>query len=1002
MRYPILPATITLALLSCGEPAKMRASAYPIGSLQDAIGGPKAVAQPGDFILENGHARVAILSARSSLGPGLHGGSLVDADLVRTDPGSTLGRGRDQFAEMFPTVNMNVVHPAADRVWIAEDAPPGQAIVRAEGPAEPFLSLLEFLWIVVSAPDWWMWTDYVAEDGVPWFRLSTTVAVRGATDPTSQPDADVVASHDEPFPLIDWAIGSGLVLGDFYLQGGSVDVFAPGIGFDEDGAVFRSQEAGENTFLDPFQFEFLAGVADGVSYGLAPVNGELFVPLFTASQTVAVGGATNGDGTNERFAADQAFVYDRYFFVGYGDVGSVVDQYLEARKIPYGTISGHVFERSTDAPVSGISVFVYKPGDDFPWSQFATDIHPEDRVADGSFAARLPVGDWELLVHQRGRPDGKRVPITVRKGEDTSLALEAGRFGTLSFSVRDDQGRALPSKVTFFREDAAPTRDPVLGDGFVGGAPESVVFAMYGEGEVELAPGRYRAIASRGLEYEVDLSGVFEVGEAQGARQEFVLQRSVDTRGWISADLHVHAVRSHDSGVILADRVRTMVAEGVEFFASTDHDYLVDYAPTVEALGLEQWVQTAIGNETTTVEVGHFLAFPLAQDFLLEAGGGRDAVDWTDKKPLEMIESLRGMGKAVDTEPFVFVGHPRDGILGYFDQFGFDPFNGTPGVGGEPGQAIVVPPLFSGANDLLAPGNVSWEFDGLELLNGKRFDFLRTPTIEEVTGYAEGTSGSYDWTTRTLAEQQALIDGAQGLSPDVQGQIDDWFTLLNLGFTFTALGNSDTHGWSSTESGCPRNYVLVDEDDPAFLDDQAVADAVRAHRVVASYGPFVEFRIDAEPVGGTVTGEGEHELVIDVQAPTWVAVDRVELYENGTLIREWEVEGGTGVVRFHEEFAVTPATDAWYVVIVQGDGDLAPVFTPVEIPYIELETIVTEALGGVEKIPTTLLSEATPLPRTYPVRPFALTNPIWIDRAGDGFDAAGVPDWFQPGDPPEE
>ena len=32
------------------------------------------------------------------------------------------------------------------------------------------------------------------------------------------------------------------------------------------------------------------------------------------------------------------------------------------------------------------------------------------------------------------------------------------------------------------------------------------------------------------------------------------------------------------------------------------------------------------------------------------------------------------MGKAAGHDPFVFVGHPRDGILGYFDQFGFDPF----------------------------------------------------------------------------------------------------------------------------------------------------------------------------------------------------------------------------------------------------------------------------------------------------------------------------------------
>jgi hypothetical protein len=995
MRYPILPATVCLALLSCGEPAPRRATAYEIERLDQAVGGPKAVAQPGDFVLDNGHARVAILSARSSLGPGLHGGSLVDADLVRTDPAFSLGRGRDQFAEMFPTANMNVIHPAAERVWIEPAPPKGQAIVRAEGPAEPFISLLDFLWIVVSAPDWWMWTDYVAEDGVPWFRLSTTVAVRGAVDPTERPAADAAPSHDEPFALVNWAIGTGLVIGDFYLQGGSVDVFAPGIGFDEDGAVFRSMEAGENTFVDPFQFPFLAGVGDGVSYGLAPVEGDLFVPLFTASQTVAVGGAADGDGTNARFPAEQAFVYDRYFFVGHGDVASIVDQYVEARGLAHGTVSGFVRERSTGDAVPGISVFVYQPGAEYPWSQFETDVHPDDRLDDGSFTGRLPVGDWELRVHQRGRPPGPRVPVTVREGRDTPITLEAGRFGTLVFGVRDEQGRKVPAKVTLFREDGAPTADPALGDGFVGGAPEAVVFSMYGDGEVELAPGRYRAVASRGLEYELDRSEVFEIGEAQGARQDFVLVRSVDTRGWISADLHVHAVRSHDSGVILADRVRTMVAEGVEFFASTDHDYLVDYAPTVEALGLEQWVQTAVGNETTTVEVGHFLAFPLAQDFLLEAGGGRDAVDWTDKEPAEMIASLRGMGEAVDTEPFVFVGHPRDGILGYFDQYGFDPY--TVGPNGAPN---VVTPIFSGANELLDSYKISWEFDGIELLNGKRFDFLRTPTIDEVSGFAAGTSGAYDWTTRTLAEQQALIDGAQGLSPEVQGQIDDWFTLLNLGFTFTALGNSDTHGWSSTESGCPRNFVLVDEDDPAFLDDQAVADAVRAHRVVASYGPFVDVRIDGEPVGGTVTGEGSHRLVIDVQAPTWVAVDRVELYENGTLVREWTVEG-QDVVRFHEELELSPAADAWYVVIVQGDDDLGPVFTPVEIPYVELETIVTEALSGVDKIPSTLLSEATPLPRTYPVRPFALTNPIWVDRAGDGFDPAGIPTWFRPGVVPD-
>lgn len=1000
MRYPILPATLAL-LASCGEPARTRAVAYEIGSLDEAIGGPKALARPGDFVLDNGHAKIAILASRNSLGPGLYGGSMVDADLVRSDPATHGGRGKDQFAEMFPTVNMNVTHPIDGAVHIVDDPPAGQAIVRVEGRADPFLSLLETLWALpgVNQPTWWTWTDWTAFDGKPWFRVSTTLTTvpLGAPDPTDRPtDGAPTPGHDAPFPLIDWAIETGLVAGDFYLSGGSVDVFAPGIGFDEDGAVFRSMQAGENTFTEPFQFDFLAGTADGVSYGLAAAEGDLFVPLFTASQTVAVGGAQDGDGTLARVPAEQALVYDRFFFVGHGDVASIVDQYVEARGLPFGTVSGHVREKGTGDAISGISVFVYHPGDAYPWSQFETDVDPDDHAPDGSFTGKLPVGDWELRVHARGRPDGPRVPVKVAKGGEVSLTLEAGRAGAFEFTVRDERGRALPSKVTLFREDAAPTRDPALGDGFVGGRPESVVWTIDGRGVVELAPGRYRAVASRGLEYELDASGVFTIDESQGARQDFVLVRSVDSRGWISADLHVHAVRSHDSGVVLADRVRTMVGEGVEFFASTDHDYLVDYAPTVESLGLEAWVQTAVGNETTTVEIGHFLAFPLAQDFFDEAGGG-DAVDWTDDAPGVLIDALRGMGDAVGTEPFVFVGHPRDGILGYFDQYGFDPYAGVPGRAGERGTATVRQPLLNFANELLIPTNMNWDFDGLELLNGKRYDFLRTPTTEEVTGFAEGKADAYDWVTRTMAEQEGLVDGTLRLSPEAPGQIDDWFALLNLGFRFTALGNSDTHGTTSVEAGCPRNYVLTDEDDPAFLDDQAVADAVRAHRVVASYGPFVDFRLDGEPVGSEVTGEGAHAISIDVQAPTWIAVDRVELYENGTLIREWAVDPPDGVVRFHEELTVEPAADAWYVVIVTGDSDLGPVFTPVEIPYVELEAIVTEALSGVESV-SAFLSPATPVPRVYPVRPFALTNPIWVDRAGDGFDAAGPPAWFHPAD----
>lgn len=959
--------------------------------MDQAVGGPKAVAREGDLVLENDHARIAILSARNSLGPGLYGGSIVDADILRSDPRYGAGQGRDQLAELFPTVNMNVAHPPEGAVEILSDGSDGEAVVRMQGPGEPFLSLLGLLWGIVRAPDFYLWSDVIARPDESWFTIRTTITTgEGGGEPG---EGGEIAYQDSSFPLIDWAIESGLVVGDFYLQGGSVNVFAPGIGFDEDGAVYEAMQRGDNTFVAPFQFPFVAGVADGVSYGMAPKEGDLFVPLFTASQTVTIGGAQDGDGTDGRVSPGETLSYERYLFVGNGDVGSIVDQYLEARQIPYGTVHGVVLENTTSDPLSGIDVFVYRPGDEKPWSQFETDVHPDDRVPDGSFRGRLPVGTWELAAHQQGRPTTDRVTVEVKEGGDVGTVVGAGRFGVLTFTVRDETGRPVPSKVTLFRDDGLePTLDPVLGDGFVAGSPESVVFAMYGEGEVELAPGRYVAVASRGLEYEIDRSEPFVLDEATGADLELQVVRSVDSAGWISADLHVHAEASHDSGVLLADRVRTMVSEGVEFFASTDHDFLVDYAPTVEALGLEEWVQTAVGNETTTVELGHFLAFPLSQDFLAEAGGGREAVDWTGKTPDEIIGSLRTMGKAAGNEPFVFVGHPRDGILGYFDQYGFDPSKGLPGIGGAVGQPAVTPPILSVGNPLLAPANLSWDFDGLEILNGKRSDILRTPTEDELAGFAAGDADVWDFMSRTMAEQDGLVDGTFRLSEDVQGTVDDWFTLLNLGFRFTALGNSDTHGTTSTESGCPRNYVLVEEDDPAFLDDQLVADAVREHRVVASYGPFVRMTLDGQPIGSEIRKSGPLALAIDVQAPRWIAVDRVELYENGTLVREWAVEDTADVVRFTETLEVTPTRDSWYVVVVAGDGDLAPVFTPVEIPYVELELVVTEALGGIEAV-STLLDPAIPIPREYAIRPYALTNPIWVDVDGDGFDAPGVPGW---------
>lgn len=1006
-------------LLSCTTDNAPYAQAYQMQDLSEGIGGPKALARPGDFILENDRIRVAILGERPSMGPHTSGGSIIDADIQRRSPAYSGGQGNDRLAELFPTVNLNIprVHDyteaeleylndpptAGSVVLLADGSDGGAAIVCAEGPAEPFISLLGGLWLLLGGGEYRMRTDYILEPGAA-AVLMRTYAIYSETSAceTDLSGATTADSSETTLDILKLALEEGAVIGDFYLQGGSLNVFAPGVGFDEEGFIYNMSLEGINSFTSPIPADYLAGTGEDISYGLAAATGKLFVPLFTSSQTVAIGAGLSGDGSTNRFPDGTALSYDRYFTVGIGDVGSALDNLLEVKGIETGRIDGYVVEGGTGVALSDVSVFVYEPGAELPWSQWISDIG-DDPHPDGSFGGTLPPGEWELMTYATGRPKGQRVPVTVTTSGSVSVVLESPQPGSVQFDIADETGLLMPGKVTFYRLDSDESLDPVLGDAFIGSSPSQVAFATYGHGQVVLPPGEYYAVASRGLEYEIDESEPFTVSDSSAVDLTFSLVRSVETTGWISADFHVHSIPSHDSGVTLPVRVSTMVAEGVEYFSSNDHDQITDFDPVIEDMGLEPWVSATIGLEVTTIEVGHFLGFPLLHDYLADSGL---ALDWTALTPDEIIDGLRDLGAPEVTEPVTFVAHPRDGILGYFDEYAVNPYAGIVG------SPTLETSVFTAAlNPLLSGANFSTDFDALELMGTKHLEIIRTPTQPELDAYGEDASSveMYDILTRTMEEQQALIDGTYTLGFGHEGQLDDWFTMLNLGLRYTALANSDTHGTTSTESGCPRNFVASMTDDPAFIDDADIAEAVRAGKVIASYGPFIRFYANGDenlgPGSDVTDADGSVELYIEVQSPTWFDVDRIELYENGTLIEEFTVEApNVDTVNFGQSVTVTPDKDSWYVVIASGNDDLQPVFNPVEIPAVALQDIVTEVLGdlGNDTI-SAVLSPLVPIPQTYPIYPYGLANPIYVDADGDGeFTAPGLPDWLvEPVDPAE-
>jgi hypothetical protein len=118
-------------------------------------------------------------------------------------------------------------------------------------------------------------------------------------------------------------------------------------------------------------------------------------------------------------------------------------------------------------------------------------------------------------------------------------------------------------------------------------------------------PGRYRVTATRGPAYQAYTN---EVSLKPGEKEDLtaVLSRLDIPAAWVSADLHVHAVPSFDSAVTLGARAGSLVCEGIEWFASSDHGRRTDYRAVLDTLKLAAPLHALVSDEVTTDDLGHF------------------------------------------------------------------------------------------------------------------------------------------------------------------------------------------------------------------------------------------------------------------------------------------------------------------------------------------------------------------------------------------------------------
>ena len=481
------------------------------------------------------------------------------------------------------------------------------------------------------------------------------------------------------------------------------------------------------------------------------LDSKMLIPIFSTSATGVMTHKSpssleivDGVPVDKR----RTYSFERYLVVGEGDVGSVLSTVYEAKGIATGTISGLVLDDDTRAPVRHASVFaildprdddtekqpanydelialnVVKYGHEGIMSQMQSD-RALDLVENGDFSGPLLPGRYFLVAFSKGRGISKPVPVVVDAGEKAIAHLLIPTEGTVHYVVKDHTGLMLPSRLTFISldKDEQANRWDLANYVELGGSryDQGIYLAEHsasGEGTVQLPPGRYEIFVSRGFEYSVEHFPAFEVTGGHTKPLTAVLAKEVDTTGYISGDFHVHAYPSIDSSLPLLTRVAANAAEGVEYITSTDHDILVDYKPYINQLGLQEFMKSEVGVETTTLEFGHYNGFPMEYD--------NTDVPVYDPPPwygLPLAAVWEMMRERVDhdfnDEDFVVqVNHPRDGFTGYFSQLGLKGYSlerSTPGMELCNLQTETIP----------------CNFDTVELMNEKRFELLRTPTVWE-------------------------------------------------------------------------------------------------------------------------------------------------------------------------------------------------------------------------------------------------------------------------------
>jgi len=1022
MRWAALAALLLLAACNPGT----HAYAGQVQSRSELVGGPRAIGEVGDWRLSNGRVRFIVQDKGPSRVYSTFGGSLIDADLERPNELDPYGRriGHDGLGELFPAYFLSAVEPS--KIVVVDDGSSGgTARLRVTGTASEFLTATKFI------------------DGA-----TIGAGISFAIDYALGPDDDFLTitssmineqRFDHAFPITTFPVPMGFIC----LFGDGQPLFLPGEAGND--VRFTLEKAFKRTYQLPsfpgVTTDVVAVEGDGVSYGLSycptcaspfdsalpPAPGfvwhhrDQYTPYATVTpQSMLVPFVTGtlfGLFLGEAppvLPGGTAFSTTMRLRVSDGSPAHLIDEVLQEEGAPSAQLTGVVREQVSEEPVPFADVVVFHALADGVLGAAETLAKAD---AQGRFTALVAPGNYLAVGRKVPRPNSPQLAFSAAAGQVVYIEPHVGRSALLAVEVSDQTGRRVPAKVTVLGnfDPQFAGRDPKtflydyrLGDPYRPTSldPTSTEYVETtlraggdGRAQGEVRPGNYRIIVSRGPAYSIDEQEVTLVA-AQLTRVGSKIIRVLPDDGRIAADLHVHAQGSVDSDALLADRAQSYSAEGIDFMVMTEHNYVQDLQPVIDQLGLTDFTKATTGIELTSLEAGHWNAYPLRFDASSVTHG---SFGWFRRTPQALFDDLRAHGKYGPDQVVVQVNHPRDAIQGYFTAYGLSGDALTGDLAADaPGKSGVFAPSGLG----FGAGTFSLDFDALEILTGKRFDLLdtyRVPAAPPPLPHPPACTGAASDPLDCMGAAGSVVRDSTG-AVAYPGALEDWEHLLDLGHRITAVANSDSHKLLDGEAGYPRN--LIDLGHPVgnarAIDDREVVAAIKAGRVSATTGPEISLTAVTEsgeelPPGSIVTprADGSVYLRVVVNAAPWIDVSHVELLvpappgcfrgdacSRMTLPLEPGLPPGT-VKRMDipVRLGEVPARDTWVALQVRGDKSLWPVVIPYEIPVLLLTDAVSTVGGAIGLADEFGNLKPTLITQT---RPWALSNPILIDGDGDG------------------